>query len=335
MDYLIGGMGEGYRQTILGTGLAGDVLSVLIGALAIQSRRSAGADIVHAWGATAVSAALLGRCRRIIYSPLPHERPMCRGRLAAMLCRAAAMVVCPSDMIRRRFLEDGISADRCQMIRPGVDISRVKASRNAALRAELGFGDSDHVILAPGETTQRSGHREAAWAVGILNVLDSRRRLLVWGRGDSVDALRDFTDGLRQPNLLTLAEHRLGRSIDFEQLPAVADLTLAASNGRVATLPLCICMAAGVPIISVDSADAAELLEDGRTALLRPRATPMMLAQCVLDLEKDATMRRRLSDAARAMAVESLSLPKCLPKWRAVYRAVISGVQIDANAIAV
>jgi glycosyltransferase involved in cell wall biosynthesis len=335
LDHLMRDLGDEYCSSILRIGSDREPLSVPIGALAIQFRRGVAADIVHAWGATALSAALLGRCGRIIFSPLPAERPLCRGRLAAMVRRAGARVVCNSETLRRRFLDIGISADRCHTIRPGVDTDRLKPTRNAALRTELGFEDSDEVILAPGETVRGSGHREAAWAVGILNVLDGRRRLLVWGRGDGVDALRNFTERLQQPTVLTVAEQKLGRPVEFEQLPAVADVALAASSGRAAILPLCICMAAGLPLVSTDNSDAAELLEDGRTALLRRRATPMMLAQCVLDLEKDAALHRRLSEAARAVAVEAFSLPRYLAQWRAVYGAVASGRQTHQNAIAV
>lgn len=328
-------LGDGYCSTMLRIGSAVEALSVAIGALAIQFRPGAGADIVHAWGASALAAALLGRCRRIIYSPLPAEPVLCRGALAAMVRPSGATVVCTSETIRRRFLDIGISPDRCHAIRLGVDTEQIKPFRNAALRAQLGFEDSDDVILAPGETVRGSGHREAAWAVGILNVLDGRRRLLVWGRGEGVDALRVFADCLQQPTLLTIAEQQLGRRVEFEQLPAVADVALAASGGRAATLPLCICMAAGLPVVSTANTDVAEVLEDGRTALLRSRPTPMMLAQCVLDLEKDAAMQRRLCEAARAVAVEAFSLPRYLAQWRAVYAAVASGRDIGAAAIAV
>jgi glycosyltransferase involved in cell wall biosynthesis len=335
LDHLIRDLGAEYCSSILRIGSDREPLSVPIGALTIQFRRGVTPDIVHAWGATALSAALLGRCGRVIYSPLPAERPLCRGRLAAMSRSAGARVVCTSETSRRRFLDIGISPDRCHTIRPGVDTSRVQPARNSALRTELGFEDSDEVILAPGETIRGSGHREAAWAMGILNVMDRRRRLLIWGRGEGVDTLRNFTERLQQPNLLTVAEQKLRRPIEFEELPTVADVALAASNGRAAILPLGICMARGLPVVSTDNPDAAELLEDGRTALLRPRATPMMLAQCVLDLEKDSAMRRRLSEGSRAVAIQAFSLPGYLAQWRAVYAAVAAGRQIEQGAIAV
>jgi len=335
LEYLMRDLGDPYRATLLRIGSEEQPLSVPTAALELQSSRAADTDIVHAWGATALLAAILGRRPRIIYSPLPTERPLCRGAVVAWARRAHVMVVCPSERIRRRFLDIGFASDRCQTIRPPVDLRRISSSRDAALRAQLGFDDADDVILAPGETIRGCGHHETAWAAGILNVLDRRRRLILWGRGDRVDSLRNFADRLRQPNLLTLAEQRLGRSIDFEELTTVADMAVWASRGGAATLPLHICMAAGLPIVSTDHTDAVELLQDGRSALLRPRATPMMLAQCVLELQRDATMRQRLSTAARAVAADALALPAFLARWRGVYDAVISGAKVDLNAIAV
>lgn len=328
-------LGGRYQPTVLRIGSGDEPLSVPAGALVLQSRRAADADIVHAWGTTALWAAMAARRPRIIFSPLPTERLPCRSPLVFCARRARVIVVCPSETVRRRFLDIGLASDRCLMIRPPVDLRRIGPSRNAALRAQLGFDDADDVILAPGETIRGCGHHDAAWAAGILNVLDRRRRLLVWGRGDRVDALRNFSDQLRQPNLLTMAEQRLGRSIDFEALAAVADVAVWASRAGAASLPLFICMAAGVPIVSTANTDAVELLADGHSALLRHHAMPMMFAQCVLDLERDATTRRRISAAARVIAAEAVALDGFLARWRAVYDAVVSGAKIDVNAIAV
>jgi glycosyltransferase involved in cell wall biosynthesis len=334
LEHLVSDLGPSYRSTIMRIGSADEPLSVPAGALILQSRRASGADVVHAWGTNALWAALLARCPRIVHSPLPGTRLPCRRMLAPLVRRAGLQVVCPSESIRRRFLHFGFAPGRCQTIRPAVDLERIVPSRNAALRAELGFGDCDDVILAPGETVRGSGHRQVAWAAGILNVLDQRRRLLVWGRGDCLDELRNFAEQLAQPNLLTVAEHRLRRSIDFESLAAAADVAVVCSRGTAATLGSLICMAAGVPIVASDTAGATELLENGRAALVRPRATPMMLAQCVLDLERDATMRQRLANAARATAAQTVSLPDILARWRAVYDGVACGREIDLNAIA-
>jgi glycosyltransferase involved in cell wall biosynthesis len=334
LEYLMRDLGDEYRPTLLRIGSEDEPLSAPIGALTLHSRRGINTDIVHAWGMTALWASMLGRSPRIIFSPLPTERLPNRGPLAAWVRRAAALVVCPSQTITRRFLNIGFAPGQCQTIRPPVDLRRIKPVRNTALRAALGFDDRDDVILAPGETIRGSGHNETAWTAGILNVLDSRRRLLAWGRGDGVDVLRNFAEKLQQPNLLTLAEQRLGRSVEFEELTGVADVAVSASRATAATLPLFICMAAGLPIVSTAHTDAAQLLEDGRSALLRSRATPMMLAQCVLDLERDATMRQRLSAAART-AAEPVSLPRFLARWRAVYDAVACGEKIDVDAIAV
>ena len=87
----------------------------------------------------------------------------------------------------------------------------------------------------------------------ILNVMDRHNRLLLWGRGPHAQAVRRFARRLRQPTLVD-AEHTLQRfrrrSIDFEELFAAADEILITATDPVPTYPICLSMAAGLPIVS-------------------------------------------------------------------------------------
>jgi hypothetical protein len=51
------------------------------------------------------------------------------------------------------------------------------------LRARLGFGEGDHVVLAAGESTRNASHTDAAWTVAILHIFDPKYRLAALGSG--------------------------------------------------------------------------------------------------------------------------------------------------------
>src|SRR5204863_4599377 len=125
--------------------------------------------------------------------------------------------------------------------------AKIRGRRNDILRAQLGFSPSDHVMLAAGESTRAANHRLASWAASILHVLDPRHRFLLWGKGPMSDSVIRFTHRLRRPNFLSVATERLGPDVTFEELLPAADTALMTADAPAATLPIAICMAAGLP----------------------------------------------------------------------------------------
>jgi len=77
------------------------------------------------------------------------------------------------------------------------------------------------------------------------------------------------------------------------------------ARGRVATLPIAICMAAALPIVSTVTYTVSELLEDRHTALMAPPGKPRLLARRVLDLLEDPTAQWSIADMARTEAYSS------------------------------
>jgi glycosyltransferase involved in cell wall biosynthesis len=120
--------------------------------------------------------------------------------------------------------------------------------------------------------------------------------------------------------MVKLAEPLLRRAIEFEQLLPATDACIVTAKGPVATLPIAICMAAGLPIISTVTYTAAELLEDRHTALMVPRSSPQLLAQRVLDLRADSGLQWSIADMARTEAYEYFSLTRMINQYRTAYR---------------
>lgn len=290
------------------------------------------AEIIHAWDGGSLLAATIANCSRIVYSPPAEMKPKSIRWLTAVGQHRPIEVVCGSATQRRILVEQGVPIGHCHLIRPGVVFSRFNRSAGGALRRELGFAETDCVMLAPGESTRAAAHRDAVWATSILHVLNPKYRLLLWGRGERVEACLRLAHQLRQPDLVIGAEGKLGREIPLEDLATAADIALVPAQSPVAVLPVCICMAAGLPIVSRVTYTVAEVLEDRHTALLVPRASARALAQRVLDLEQDASLRWRLKDAARAEAYEFFPASTFLDQWRTAYARIASGSRIHLNA---
>src|SRR5205823_4894860 len=100
--------------------------------------------------------------------------------------------VVPSAIMERRLARLSMMGASVQVVRPGVDFSKVKRDRNDALRESLGLAKEDYILLAAGETTDAAGHLDALWAASILHHLDVRFKLLLWGEGPGVARILRF-----------------------------------------------------------------------------------------------------------------------------------------------
>jgi glycosyltransferase involved in cell wall biosynthesis len=280
--------------------------------------------ILHAFGARALAAATLLK-GAIIFSPTEFPSPRFIRWLRAILeYRRPLHVICPTDTMRRAFVESGIAIEQCHIIRPGVDFSLLRKNRDPQARAALGFSPDDHVILAAGESTRQTNHELAVWACGILHVLDARHRLLLWRRGPHAEKVARLAHRTQSEHFCISAG-----SHGFEQLIAVADSVLVTATDPIPALPICTSMAGGLPIVSMVSATVAELLEDRHNALLVGQPIPRAIAQRVLDLRDDRHLAWSIADRARADAYEYFSLSRMLTQYRALFGQLARGEKID------
>jgi len=330
LEHLRHDLAGNFKITLHTLGPGGDYQNVPAAILALKSANRDRWPLVHAWGLAALSVAVFAGFRRIVFSPDLFYRPMAIGWLRILADRAPVHFACPTAALQQFFLASGI-ASPIRVIRPGVDFSRLRVERNSKLRAELGVAPNDFLIFSPGESTEFTAHRNAAWAVGIMHALDERYRLLLWGRGSETNLVVRFVRKLRQPNLMISAESRLSRRVRFEELISVADAALISSRPFAPTLPVQICMAAGLPIVSTVTPCLAEILAPRQSAILAPRNTPRMLAQSMHDLLQDPTLSYHIADTARAEARKSFDLPIFLDQYQTLYHQVAARAALQAG----
>jgi glycosyltransferase involved in cell wall biosynthesis len=294
----------GHEAITLGRG--GDYAMGAAAIIALR-RRGADADVIHAWGQPALFVAAVGCKQQIIYSPTEFPRKRSVRWLRTIMAYRQVQVVCSTETMRRAFVEHGVPMDRCHLIRPGVDFARINERRDPALRSALGFAEEDQVFLAVGESTRGADHPRAAWAAVVLHVLDRRNKLLIWGRGPLAEKTSRFVHRLGQPDLCCVATERLSARITFEQLLPAVDVALVTAAGPFATLPIAVCMAAGLPIVGVVTPTVSELLKDQCNAMMVATASPRAIARRVLDLREDPRLQSAICDRARTEAHESFS----------------------------
>lgn len=322
---------EGFDLTVRTIGRGGDYRDVANGAAKL--RREAGAfDLIHAWGGRALGIAALGSKLPVIFSPSPETHPKTVDWLRAVMNYRRVEVVCPTTTLRRALVQRGIAFERCHLIRPGVDFSRIKRRKDVDLRTRLRLNERDFVFLAVGESTRAASHVEAVWAASILHVADAKYKIVTWGRGPGAESVVHFANKT-MPTAFRCAEQELGGSIEYEALLSIADMILITARQAVATLPIAISMAGALPIVSTVTSTVSELLEDRHTAFMTS-GRPRQIARRAMDLIESPDEHWKLSDMARTEAYEFFALTRFVEQMRSVYRQTIESDRVEVEQTA-
>jgi glycosyltransferase involved in cell wall biosynthesis len=315
---------------IITVGHGGTYSNPWIGTLRLRQRRQPH-DLVHAWGVEPLTVAALGSDRPVVFTPARYPTSSDLRWLRAMMSVREIHVVCDSDTMRRRFVEKGVPIERCHLIRPGVEFALLNRRRedSAALREKLEIAPEAAIVLACGECVRGSNQQGTILASCVLNVFDPKFKLLVWGRGPTTEGSKRFASLMLPRNFIRFATSWLGRGIMYEQLLPLAQVMLVTATAPIPTLPIATAMAAGVPIVAVVSPTVAELLEDRHTALMHGETRARILARKVLELEEDAQLRWKLTDAARSEAYQYFSMTRFVSQMNSLYEQVVSGKPVE------
>lgn len=290
----------------------------LLIARSLPALRRSDAEIFHAFGNAALGAAVIAGGRRIVFTPSKPPSGADAAWLRATMRYRSIDVVCQSDTLRKFYVTRGVPVARCHLVRPGVPMTL--AGDRAALREQFGFAEADRVLFAPMEATHDSDHLLAMWAASLLNLLDPRFKLLVWGVGPANHTILDFQSRLLDGQMLRLGTD-FDAAVSAESLFAAADAVLLTARAFGQPTITALAMASGKPIVSTTTAAVCEMIEDRHTALLTTDATPRQVAQRVIDLFEDDAARWKLADRARAEAYDYFAKSKALAAIDAVYAA--------------
>ena len=232
------------------------------------------------------------------YIPLMPEE-ISQGLLQAYLpsfCEAVDLVVSPSAGMKRILRELGVESP-IEVIPNGVDLRRFNGARSMS-RSKLGYR-KDHLLLVYSGrlAVEKNLPLLLQCFAGVAQVLP-HVHLLLLGAG-----LAQYEEELqaRVAELGLTDRVRFTGLIDQEQLPGylgMCDIFVTASVSEVHPLSIIEAMAAGLPILGIDSVGISDTVQDGKTGLLATR-DPASFTARMTQLCLDADMRKRMGQAAQ------------------------------------
>jgi phosphatidylinositol alpha-1,6-mannosyltransferase len=221
----------------------------------------------------------------------------------------------------------GVSADRIEVIHPGVDAERFRpdVSGAAALRARLA-APAEHVLLTVGRLQQRKGHDLVLRALAGLS--SAPVRYIIAGDGEERERLSRLAHELGVADRVTFTG-----PVDSAELPALyAAADLFVHPNRIVDgdfegfgIVFLEAAASGLAVIGGNSGGVPEALEAGVTGQLVSGDDPAELRGAIETLLASPSARREMGDAGRRRVLGHFSWQRAAERTEALHERVAAG----------
>lgn len=241
--------------------------------------------------------------------------------LCRFYCNRSSGVIAPSDEVRTRLLEQGVTQG-VEVIPTGIDVEIFEKGDPARVRTELGLPPEAPVAVFAG----RMGKEKSidfvidAFERVAQNLPDAR--LLLLGGGPEQSALQQRTRalGLGERAIFTGYVPRV-RLVDYLQ---TARVFVFASTTETQGLVSLEAQAAGIPVVAVRASGSNEAVRDQQTGFLVERDLGCF-ADATLRLLTDDDLQARMAAQARTWA-HACSSRSMADRTLALYRAAASNM---------
>jgi glycosyltransferase involved in cell wall biosynthesis len=298
-------------------------LRAAAGALGLRRAiRSFGPTVIHSHNVKATGMMALARASLRARPPLVatfHGVDRREYRGAAVILRAAGIVVCVSEALARGLADAGLRSENVRVIPNAVSIPPPLAeSVRNALDTELGLDDAPVVSLVGRLVPQKAPHRFLAAAREIVEAVPECRFLIV-GDGPLRGELERQTRDLRLQGAVRFTGIRQDARAVIER----SDVIAFSSDWEGMSIVALEAIASGTPVVATAVEGMRELLETGAGVLTS--RDPHHLAGEIVDLLRDPARRAAMGAIGRSRAAAEFSVERMVRSYEDVYREVAAG----------
>ena len=235
------------------------------------------------------------------------------------LMPATDRVVVNTTGVRDFYVEQGLPAERFEIIPNGIPPARPSRIAREALLAELELPGDVLLIGAAGRLWPQKRMKELIWAFVLVTQLYPNARLLVMGDGPQRAMLEQFVRDLEAQSSVFLLGHR-------DDVPdLLPHLDVYWNDSAYEGMPNAVmeAMAAGVAVVASDIPGNRELVVPGETGELVSLGDRAGRARATDELLADAALRRRYGEAGRARMLRDFSVESMIDRHVAMYRDLL------------
>jgi glycosyltransferase involved in cell wall biosynthesis len=274
-------------------------------------------ESIHAWQAVgrAYAAGVARRCgvRRLaaVWREVQHNRRPLQRMIDRSIGRRASTVVATCPAVRDYCIEQGIAAEKIQVISSGACKPPPPVVTRGQILQRLGLPESVRLIGWAGRLEADRGGKDAVWAADLLKVIRDDVHLLIFGAGPHRDRLVRFRDQVEIADKV----HFLGERGDLDEFLPHLDQFWSTRQLPGQSQAVLEAMAAGVPVVATDLPGTRDLIEHGVTGYLFAAGHRAGLARWAEYLLNHADAARQIGAAGRQRVESQFSAEKMIRAW--------------------
>ncbi|MBE0542991.1 MAG: glycosyltransferase family 4 protein [Verrucomicrobia bacterium] len=254
-----------------------------------------------------------------------HQRDTFKPTLLSrfLLRRLTDGLITFSAQARARLIRDfGIAADRVVRVNPALDTARFRpGAGQRVFRRELGFADSDIVV---GVVARFQKYRKMDTFFEALRLVvqqNPRVKAMLVGRSSQMEeTIRRPIQRLRLTQHVVLAGYLTDRYLDGLASMDMFVFMIAGSDGTARAMREALAM--GIPVIANHTGMLPEFIDDGQSGFLF-NDNSQDLAEKILKLASDDSLRKAIGTAAATRAQQEFSLEQQVAGVEAFYKSLI------------
>ena len=284
--------------------------------------------VTYGWGGTdAILAARLAHLPRPLHIEdgfLPDEaerQKFARLQVRRLAFRAAAAVVVPSRTLERIATDQWwLPAHHVRFFPNGIDTVRFAPGSSDSVgraRTSIGATAGELVVGTVAALRPDKNHSRLLRAFARL-VQTGPARLVIVGDGLCRSALEEEARALGVLARVTFT----GAAVDPSTFYHAMDIFALSSDTEQMPLSVLEAMASGLPVVSTDVGDVADMLVPPAGGLVIPREVSA-LEVALGRLGSDPAERRRMGAANRARAVAVYSLTEMIERYRSAFGGLL------------
>lgn len=244
-------------------------------------------------------------------------------------CRSCDLVIAPSPGMRDVLRKMGVDSN-VVVLPNGVDLSPYREPIEPVCRAELGFREEDVLLVYVGRLGPEknlafllrafAGTAKTYDHVGLLVVGDGPER-------ENLEERAQFTG--------IAGRVRFTGLVPYERMPrylAAADAFVTASVTEVHPLSVIEAMAAGLPVLGIQSPGVGDIVEDDLTGYLCSEEDLAIFTAKMVRLVTEHEKRAQMGERARA-AAQAFSIERTTEQLLELYRQAIASAALRKRGL--
>lgn len=291
-----------------------------------------GAKLLHAHQYTPFFQAMLSRgllgSRPVLFTEHGRHFPDLPSRKRSivnrLMLRRHDRLVGVGGAVRQALIDnEGLPSNRVEVVYNGVDLDALASASAGArerIRGEFGFSDTDFVAVQVARLHVLKDHQTALRAIQQVAQQQPNVRLLIVGEGDQRAAIEAAIRDRKLGQNVLLA----GNRSDIADLLAASDVFLMSSISEGIPLTIIEAMAAGLPVVSTAVGGIPEMIEHAENGFLAQSGDHRGLADALVLLQQDQTLRNSVAAKGRKQAIQLFSQQGMLDGYRTIYEEMLN-----------